>query len=101
MQQSTRNDEAEDWSDENYVAQWVARQEERGDERRRQFSLIRALIPRQADEPFRLLELAAGDGALAQVLLESFPNAHATLVDGAAGMVKRARARLEPFGPRA
>lgn len=90
----------EEWSDDAFVLQWLARQEERADERRRQFTMVRALVPRRPEESFRYLNIAAGDGWLDEMLLARFPGSEATLLDGSPVMLERAQQRLRPFGER-
>lgn len=90
----------EDWFSEDYIAYWLERQEERAEERRRQFVMVRAVIPKNADQEFRYLNLGAGPGHLDEVLLEQFPGAQATLVDGSLAMLAEARKRLDRFEDR-
>jgi tRNA (cmo5U34)-methyltransferase len=90
----------EDWHDEDFIEGWLERQEERVAERRRQFAVIRALVPKKTEEEFRYLNIAAGPGNLDEVLLERSPNAQATLVDYSLVMLSVARQRLERFGDR-
>jgi trans-aconitate methyltransferase len=89
----------ENWNDEEFVADWLARQESRAD-RPRQFALIRAMIPKQPDQEFRYVNLGAGPGLLDEVLLRHFPAAQATLVDLSLPLLAMARQRLAPFGDR-
>lgn len=90
----------ENWFDDAFVAEWLDRQTQRAGERERRFAMIRALIPRTRDEPFRILDVAGGDGWLDERLLQEFPHASATVLDGSPEMVRRAEARLRPFGDR-
>ena len=90
----------EDWQNEEYVAQWLERQGDRAAERRRQFTVIRAMIPKKPDQEFRYLNLGAGPGNLDEVLLKHFSNASATLVDFSLMMLGTARQRLERFDNR-
>jgi tRNA (cmo5U34)-methyltransferase len=92
--------EREDWFDDAFVDDWLRRQEERAPERNRQFAMVRALVPRTPDESFRYLNLAAGDGALDELLLARYTHAQAVLVDGSPAMVTRAGARLGRFSDR-
>jgi len=50
-----------------------------------------ALAPRP---PRRVLDLGAGTGLLGDAVLAAYPDAHVTLLDGAAPMLDQARARL-------
>jgi tRNA (cmo5U34)-methyltransferase len=90
----------ENWADESFVASWLEREHSRAEERRLQFTLVRSLVPRAPDEPFRYMNLGAGDGSLDEFLLERFSQARATLVDGSSTMVEGARQRLGRFGDR-
>ena len=92
----------DDWfDDEEYVSYWIKQQDERADERNRQFHMIRALVPKLPDQPFRYLNLGAGPGHLDEVLLERFPEAEVTLLDGSFAMLAEARKRLDRFEGRA
>src|SRR5438067_11265404 len=63
----------EDWTSEEYVAYWLGREGRRTADRRRQFVMIRSLIPKAPDQEFRYINLGAGPGNLDDVLLEQFP----------------------------
>jgi tRNA (cmo5U34)-methyltransferase len=62
-------------------------------------SLI-AAAPFSPDEPLKIIELGAGEGLLAEALLEQFPQATLTALDGSASMRQSASARLARFGGR-
>lgn len=51
-------------------------------------------------EPRRILELGAGTGTLTRLLLERFPAASVTAVDGSAEMLEKAADKLRAFGGR-
>jgi SAM-dependent methyltransferase len=90
----------EDWNNEEYVDYWLDREARRGDQRRRQFVVVRAFIPKLPEQEFRYLNLGAGPGNLDEVLLAHFPGAQATLVDGSLAMLGAARNRLEQYDDR-
>jgi tRNA (cmo5U34)-methyltransferase len=90
----------DDWGNEEFVAGWLERQQDRAEERRRQFTLIRAVIPKRPDDEFRYLNLGAGPGNLDEVLLTHFKGATATLVDYSLPMLDAARERLKAYGDR-
>lgn len=94
------HDSGPDWHDEEFVAGWLERQQEREPERHRQFALIRAVIPKQPTDEFRYLNLGSGPGNLDEVLLDHFTQASATLVDYSLAMLDAARTRLARFGNR-
>ena len=60
-----------------------------------------AAVPFGADEPVKILELGSGDGLLAEALLNQFPQATLTALDGSESMRREAAARLDAFGDRA
>ena len=60
-----------------------------------------AVVPFSADERFRIVELGAVDGQLAETLLVAFPEATITALDGSESMRALTTARLAPFGERA
>jgi len=90
----------ENWFDEEYVSYWIDEQDQRANERMRQFVRIRALVPKDPRQEFRYINVGAGAGHLDEVLLEHFQGAHATLQDGARGMLEAARQRLRRFESR-
>lgn len=51
--------------------------------------------------PRRVLELGAGTGTLTRLLLERFPEARMTALDGSAEMLEKAADKLRPYGSRA
>lgn len=97
MQQRVPPREPENWFDDSFVADWLVRQEARVSERQRQFAMIRSLILRAPDEPFRYLNVGAGDGWLDEGLLARFTRAEAVLLDGSPAMIVRARERLASY----
>jgi tRNA (cmo5U34)-methyltransferase len=50
--------------------------------------------------PRRILELGAGTGTLTRLLLERFPEASVTALDGSAEMLEKAADKLRPFAGR-
>ena len=83
-----------DWSSKEYVRDWAKRQDRYEDERRPQFQMLADAIPFSKDAPIRILDVGAGYGALAQFLLEQFPNATAICQDGSEEMAKLGRRRM-------
>jgi tRNA (cmo5U34)-methyltransferase len=90
----------ENWFDDAFVAEWLDRQASRTLERERRYAMVRSLILRAKDEPFKILDIAGGDGWLDERLLQEFPRAEATVVDGSPEMVRRAAERFQEFGGR-
>ena len=65
-----------------------------------QIDTICSLVPARADETFSVLELAAGDGSLAQTLLKRFPKCRYLGLDGSSVMRKKLQEVLSPHGDR-
>lgn len=68
-------------------------------DREKQIQLISDLIPPRA-EPFTVLELACGEGLLAEAILQNHPRSTVYGYDGSPLMLERAQARLARFGDR-
>jgi len=66
-----------------------------------QIATIVGLLPFEAQAQFDVLELGAGEGALAFAILDSYPNATLIALDGSETMRTRASACLKRFGDRA
>ena len=60
-----------------------------------------AAAPFAPDEPIKILELGSGEGLLAAALLERFPSASLTALDGSESMRSAIQTRLARFGERA
>jgi len=69
--------------------------------RRDMIAALVAAAPFANDRPIRIVDLAAGDGLLAETLLSRFPGATLTALDGSVSMRAAAASRLHPFGDRA
>jgi tRNA (cmo5U34)-methyltransferase len=65
-----------------------------------QTSALLQLIPAEINEEFTVVELAAGEGALAEAILEGFSRCHYIALDGSEVMRARMRQRLERFSER-
>ncbi len=68
-------------------------------QRERQLRTIAALLP-ASGEPFAVLEVACGEGLLAETILEAHPAARLFGLDGSQEMLQAARRRLQRFGER-
>lgn len=68
-------------------------------EREKQIQLISDLIP-VGERPFTVLELACGEGLLAEAILANHPQSVVHGYDGSPLMLARAQARLARFGNR-
>jgi tRNA (cmo5U34)-methyltransferase len=65
-----------------------------------QTSALLQLIPAETSEQFTVVELAAGEGVLAEAMLEGFPRCHYIALDGSEAMRARIRQRLARFSER-
>jgi SAM-dependent methyltransferase len=86
-----------DWSSKEYVRDWAMRQDRYEEEREPQFQMIADAIPFTRDAAIRILDVGAGYGALAQFLLERFPNATAVCQDGSEEMAALGRRRMRKW----
>lgn len=86
-----------DWSSKEYVSDWAERQDEREIEREKIFRSLAKILSNDSRAAINILDLGAGYGALAQFLLNHFPNATAVCQDGSAEMAKLGRRRMEPL----
>ncbi|HEX3704880.1 MAG TPA: class I SAM-dependent methyltransferase [Vicinamibacterales bacterium] len=66
-----------------------------------QMATLMSLVPCAPTEPCRIVEIGCGDGRLAAALLEAFPQATLTALDGSPSMRTAAATRLTRFGDRA
>jgi tRNA (cmo5U34)-methyltransferase len=60
-----------------------------------------AAVPFGVDDSIRVVDLGSGEGELAQRLLDAYPHASITALDGSESMRRLAEARLARFGSRA
>ncbi len=68
--------------------------------RAEQTSVLLQLIPAETNEACTIVELAAGEGALAEAILEGFPHCRYIALDGSEAMRDHMRKRLARFGER-
>src|ERR1700730_7301712 len=68
--------------------------------RREMMATLVSVVPFAPEQTFRIVEIGAGDGRLADVLLECFPRATLLALDGSEAMRKAAAARTARFGGR-
>lgn len=68
--------------------------------REEQIETVCNLVPAEADEEFNIVELGAGDGALASTVMESFPGCRYLALDGTETMRKHLEALHEGQGGR-
>ena len=68
--------------------------------RAEQIATLLTLIPFAADEAFRVVELASGEGYLSQAIAAAFPNANILALDYEASMREATAKRLQAYGTR-
>jgi tRNA (cmo5U34)-methyltransferase len=68
--------------------------------RAEQTNTLLQLMPARTDEHFTVVELASGEGVLAQAILERFPQCHYIALDGSATMREQLAQNLERFSNR-
>jgi tRNA (cmo5U34)-methyltransferase len=68
--------------------------------RAEQIATLVSLIPARPDDAFTIAELAAGDGALAQAVLDAFPACRYLALDGSEVMRETLRSRFAAYGDR-
>jgi SAM-dependent methyltransferase len=73
---------------------------DRGDRRAEGLALLTPLVRREADEPLRVLDVGTGQGLLASLFLDAFPNAVAVGLDGSEPMREIAAERMAGYGER-
>jgi trans-aconitate methyltransferase len=83
-----------DWHAADYVAEWIARDVTRDDERRPALRKMVALAPFAKDAAIRALDVGGGYGIVADEVLRAFPRARVTLLDYSQPMLDQARTRL-------
>jgi trans-aconitate methyltransferase len=69
--------------------------------REEQVATLLCLAPFGRGEAFHVVELASGEGALSQAILEAFPAATVLALDGEESMRQATATRLRPYGERA
>jgi tRNA (cmo5U34)-methyltransferase len=94
------NDTLCGWGNEAKVAYFLANAEIIVPRRTEQMKLLVALLPDMNDRSLSVLDLGAGFGAVTAQILDHYPRAKATCIDGSDAMVKHAADRLQKYGER-
>lgn len=89
------------WGDKDKSAYFLDNAEVIVPRRREQIAFLIEMLPWAPDSALTILDLGAGFGAVAERILDQYPNATAVCVDGSAAMIRLGRARLARFGDRA
>lgn len=88
------------WQTPEHVDRWGERTPAFTAERKVGFVRMLEQLPADAETPLRIVDLGAGDGRVAAVVLETYPRAEAVLVDFSSAMMARGVELLHRFEPR-
>ena len=87
-----------DWHSPGYVDEWIARDEQRDEERRIRLRDMLSYAPHPANAVVAVLDVGGGYGVVTEEVLRAFPRAEVTLQDYSQPMIDRARERLASHG---
>jgi len=90
---------AHDWSDPGFAASWEAEADQSNPVRRAQLDLVLELL--RARDPGAVLDLGVGSGLVAELVLDTLPEAQLIGLDSSRAMLALARERLARFAGRA
>jgi tRNA (cmo5U34)-methyltransferase len=93
----TEDTNAAVWKTETGVNFWKSTENDREQRRAGHRSLMAELLPFAVDEPFTFVDLGAGTGAAARVVLDHYPAAHAILADFSPQMMAQGELELKPY----
>jgi SAM-dependent methyltransferase len=88
------------WLDPEYVEKWEERRSAIDTERQAGFRGFLRGLPADVNTKLRFVDLGAGDGKVAELVLENYPVADATLVDFSAPMMEKGTQALRRFASR-
>ena len=90
----------EHWRDQQRVERWDAAGDQLDARRKEPFERMLAQLPDDGDVPLRFLDVGAGDGRVAALILDRYPNASGMLVDFSLPMIEKGEKRLARCGSR-
>jgi tRNA (cmo5U34)-methyltransferase len=88
------------WKSDAAISHWVSTAEERERRRADERRLMAELLPFDKDQQFTFVDLGAGTGAAARVVLDYFSGARAILADYSLQMMEQGRRELSAFEDR-
>ena len=94
------HDVPEQWEEQQFVDNWVTRDDGRQDQRGPMIQAAVDAAPFPTDQAIRALDVGSGYGLLSGHLLAKFPNAHVTLQDISEPMFGHAKERLAAYADR-
>lgn len=83
-----------DWSDKEYVAEWIAKDSGREAQRRQLLDDMLAAAPFPRDAAITVLDIGGGNGRVTDAVLRAFPNARVTLQDFSQPMLDQSSQRF-------
>ena len=83
-----------DWHSPGYVDEWIARDEQRDEERRTRLREMISYAPHPANAEIAVLDVGGGYGVVTEEVLRAFPRAEVTLQDYSQPMLDRAKQQL-------
>ena len=87
-----------DWHSPGYVDEWIARDRQRDEERRKRLRDMLSYAPSPANAEIAVLDVGGGYGVVSEEVLRAFPCARVTLQDYSQPMLDRAKERLASYG---
>lgn len=87
-----------DWHSPGYVDEWIARDRQRDEERRKCLRDMLSYPPYPANAEIAVLDVGGGYGVVSEEVLRAFPCARVTLQDYSQPMLDRAKQRLASYG---
>jgi SAM-dependent methyltransferase len=85
------------WKDKEHVEQWNDRKRALSSDREAAFEELLDQLPADTELPLRIVDLGAGDGKVASIVLDRFQFASAVLVDFSEPMMEKGREELTRF----
>jgi len=89
-----------EWNVPERVREYVERTDSETDQRAEGFKIMVGLIPFDQDARIRVLDIGTGQGAVAAIVLDAFPNASAVGLDVSEPMMEIAGERMARYGGR-
>ena len=94
------HDVPEQWREQEFVDNWVTRDDGRQDQRGPMMEAAVSAAPFPTEQAIKVLDVGAGYGLLTKHLLERYPNAKVTLQDVSEPMFNHAKQRLAEYANR-
>jgi len=100
MSTTERSTSKHDWHSSDYVDWWIARDQSRDAERRRQLRAMLRHAGSARDVEFSVIDIGGGYGVVTEEVVAVFPRARVTLQDYSEPMLAAARKRLVGYSER-